>query len=73
MFLMHPPEPSNLAAKYLVDDMPGARARGTRLHGILMKIEAGGPVSELAQAYLVTNNLHCLHSLVVGRTDFATF
>lgn len=70
---MHPPEPSNLAAKYLVDDMPGARARGTRLHGILMKIEAGGAVSELAQAYLVMNQLHCLHSLVVGRTDFDTF
>lgn len=70
---MHPPEPSNLAAKYLVDDMPGARARGTRLHGILVKIEAGGPVSELAQAYLVMNQLHCLHSLVVGRTDFDTF
>lgn len=70
---MHPLEPSNLAAKYLVDDMPGARVRGTRLHGILMKIEAGGAVSELAQAYLVRNQLYCLHSLVVGRTDFDTF
>lgn len=73
ILLMLPPEPSNLAAKYLVDDMPGARARGTRLHGILMKIEAGSPVSELAQTYLLTNKLHCLHSLVVGRTDFASF
>jgi tetratricopeptide (TPR) repeat protein len=70
---MRPSEPSSLATKYLVDDLPGARQIGTRLYGILAKLDANAPVSELARAYLLTNNLRCLHALVEGQTDFETF
>lgn len=70
---MPPSEPSRLATKYLVDDLPGARQVGSRLHGILTKFDAGAPVSELARAYLLANKLHCLHALIDGQIDFGTF
>ena len=70
---MLPSNQISLATKYLVDDLPGARQIGTRLYGILVKIDSGEPVSEMARAFLLGNNLLCLHALVEGRTDFDTF
>ena len=70
---MLPSNQISLATKYLVDDLPGARQIGTRLYGILVKIDSGEPVSEMARAFLLANNLLCLHALVEGRTDFDTF
>lgn len=64
---------STLAAKYIVDDLPGARQIGSRLHGILKRFDGGSPVSELSRDYLIANGLHCLHSLIEGRTDLQTF
>lgn len=70
---MTPPAQSSLAAKYIVDDLPGAGQVGSRLHGILVRIEAGAPVSQLARDYLLANGLLCLHELVEGQTDPEAF
>lgn len=63
----------NLAAKYLVDDLPGARQRGSRLYGILEKFDAGLAVSGLARQYLATSGLNCLLALIEGQRSFDTF
>lgn len=70
---MLPSEQTSLAARYLVDDLPGARQIGGRLHGILAKFDAEGRASEMARAYLLANELLCLHALLEGRIDFDTF
>lgn len=62
----------NLAAKYLVDDMSGGRP-GSRLYGILEKIEAGLAVSGLARTYLATTGLNCLLALIDGQENFDSF
>jgi len=66
-------EQNSLAAKYVVDDLPGARQIGSRLHGILTSLEAGSPLSQLARDYLVASGLRCLHALAEGRTDLDAF
>ena len=66
-------EKTSLARRYLVDDLAGARQIGSRLHGILEKIHAGAPVSEMGRAYLLASKLLCLHALVEGQIDFDTF
>lgn len=66
-------EQSSLAAKYAVDDLPGARQIGSRLHGILTSLDAGSPISQLARDYLVASGLRCLHALAEGRTDLDAF
>ncbi|OJW71770.1 MAG: hypothetical protein BGO57_08025 [Sphingomonadales bacterium 63-6] len=64
---------TSLAAKYVVDDLPGARQIGSRLHGILTSLDAGSPVSQRARDYLVASDLRCLHALAEGRTDLDSF
>lgn len=66
-------EQGSLAAKYVVDDLPGARQIGSRLYGILASIDTGSPVSQLARDYLLANGLCCLHALIEGRTDLEEF
>jgi tetratricopeptide (TPR) repeat protein len=66
-------EQGSLAAKYVVDDLPGARQIGSRLHGILANIDTGSPVSQLARDYLKASGLCCLHALAEGRTDMEAF
>ena len=66
-------EHGSLAAKYVVDDLPGARQIGSRLYGILASIDTGFPVSQLARDYLMASGLGCLHALVEGRIDLEAF
>lgn len=54
---------NDLASHYLVDDLPGAVCVGARLHGILAKIDLGGPVSKFSQDFLGTHGLKALHAL----------
>lgn len=62
-----------LSTKYIVDDLPGARQIGSRLYGILSNIDTGSPVSQLARDFLTKSGLLCLHALVEGQVDLATF
>ena len=39
---------TSLAAKCLVDDLPGASQAGARLHSIMVKLKAAEPISEIA-------------------------
>lgn len=66
-------EQINLATKYVVDDLPGAKLIGARLNSILVKIDTGGPVSQLARNYLLASGLCSLHALIEGQTDLETF
>lgn len=70
---MVPSEQISLATKYGVDDLPGAKLIGARLHSILVKVDAGATVSQLARNYLVANGLCSLHALIEGHTDVETF
>lgn len=64
---------AGLAEKYLVDDLPGAALVGARLNGILQKIEAGEPLSPLAEAFLTSGGLNSLLALATGQIDRPTF
>ena len=64
---------NSLAERYVVGDLPGASQIGARLNGILVKFDAGLPVSSLSQQFLVANDLRALHALVNGQVDFGTF
>lgn len=64
---------AGLAEKYLVDDLLGAALIGARLNGILRKIEAGEPLTSLAQAFLTSGGLNSLLALVTGQIDRLTF
>lgn len=55
-FFMPASPRAGLAEKYLADDLPGAALVGTRLNGILQKIEAGETLTSLAQAYLTSSD-----------------
>ena len=57
----------------MVDDLPSARQTGSRLHGILVKLDAGDPVSERARTFLLTKKLLSLYALIEGRLDFDSF
>ena len=64
---------AGLAEKYLVDDLPGAALVGARLNGVLQKIEAGEPLTSLAQAFLTSGGLNSLLALASGQIDRPTF
>lgn len=64
---------AGLATRYLVDDLPGAVQVGARLHGILLKIDAGEQLTKPSQEFLTVNGLHALEALVNGRATWETF
>jgi hypothetical protein len=64
---------ARLAAKYIVDDLPGASRVGARLNGILQKIEAGETLTSWAQASLKSNGLNSLLALATGQIDRPAF
>ena len=70
---MKPSHNSALAQRYLVDDLSGAHQRGARLHGILLKIDAGEKITPLAQYFLATTGLHALDALANGQLSLAEF
>ncbi len=57
----------------VVDDLPGAARVGTRLNGILQKIEAGETLTPLAQASLMSGGLNSLLALATGQIDRPAF
>jgi hypothetical protein len=63
----------DLAEHYLLEDVPGAKQTGARLHGILMKIDAGEPLSRLAGEFLSASGLYALKALSDGEIGRATF
>jgi len=65
--------PSDLAQKYLVDDLPGATTPGARLHGILKTIEAGRVPTAHVLAFLAERGLLCLHDLAAGNLTLESF
>lgn len=66
-------EQASLAAKYFVDDLPGARQVGGRLHSIITNFDAQGQATELACDFLKSNGLLSLHALVSGHSDLDSF
>lgn len=64
---------AGLAEKYLVDDLPGAALVGARLNGVLQKIEAGEPLTSLAQAFLTSGGHDSLLALATGQIDRPAF
>lgn len=64
---------TDLAKKYLVDDLPNAKLFGSRLHGVLHKIEVGEKLSSLTQGYLKSCNLNALLGFALGQMGRATF
>lgn len=64
---------ASLAEKYLVDDLRGAALVGARLNGVLQKIDAGEPLTTLAQAFLKTGGLNSLLALATGQMNRQTF
>lgn len=70
---MTPPEQPSLAVKYFVDDLPGARQVGGRLHSIIANFDTKGQATELARDFLQANGLLSLHALVSGQSSFDSF
>lgn len=64
---------TDLAERYVVDDLPSALQIGARLNGILAKFDAGEPVSKLSQDFLLANDLRALHALINGQIDINKF
>lgn len=62
-----------LAKKYHVDDLPGAALTGTRLNGILNKIEAGDALSALALSFLETRGFTALKALSSCQIDLEAY
>ena len=67
------PAQTSLAEKFIVEDLKGARQQGSRLHGILMRMDAELPLSELARSHLLAVGLNALHALAVGEIDGDAF
>lgn len=61
------------ALHYLVDDLPGARAPGSRLQNILDCIRLGDPVTPLSQVFLHQQGLEALHRLATGTLSYEDF
>lgn len=64
---------ATLARRYLLEDLPGAAQLGARLNGILLKIDAGEPVTALQQHYLAKTGLHALNALADGKVTPSEF
>lgn len=64
---------TNLAEKYLVDDLPGAARVGARLNGILQKIDQGETLTLLAKSFLSENGLVALLAFAADELDRQAF
>lgn len=64
---------AEIACRYFLDDLPGARQTGARLHGVLLKIEAGEPLSRLSQDFIRTNGYASLDAWINKQIDWDTF
>lgn len=64
----------SLAARYLVDDLPGARQVGARLNGIsFCKIEAGETLSAAALQFPAERGLEAIRACVISQRDWSEF
>ncbi|WP_193175278.1 hypothetical protein [Oricola nitratireducens] len=61
------------AEKYLVDDLSSAALVGSRLNGILLKIEAGETLTFSAQGFLTSSGLVALPALATGQINRRIF
>lgn len=66
-------ENAELAQRYLLDDLPGADIYGSRLNGILLKIDSGEQVTALQRQFLATTGLHALKDLSDRKLTMAEF
>lgn len=64
---------NSLAERYILDDLPGASQTGARLNGILVKVDAGEPLSKLSQSFLAASKLEALQAMINGEIDWATY
>ncbi|MCT2398651.1 tetratricopeptide repeat protein [Novosphingobium mangrovi (ex Huang et al. 2023)] len=64
---------ADLAERYFLEDLPGAAQLGARLNGILLKIDAGEPVTALQRQFLVTTGLRALDALAEGQATLEEF
>lgn len=64
---------TDLAERYLVDDLPGAARVGTRLNGILQKIDQGATLTALARSFLADNGLEALRAFATDALDREAF
>lgn len=64
---------ADLAQRYFLEDLPGAAQLGARLNGILLKIDAGEPVTALQRQFLVTTGLRALDALAEGQATLEEF
>ena len=64
---------NSLAERYILDDLPGASQIGARLNGILVKVDAGEPLSKLSQSFLAASKLEALQAMINGEIDWATY
>ena len=64
---------NNLADQYFVDDQLSAARAGTRLNGILVKLNAGEPLSLLSQNFLATRGFKALYGLASGSINWVAF
>jgi tetratricopeptide (TPR) repeat protein len=63
----------DLAQKFVMDDLNGARIHGSRLYSILESVEAGRNVTDHQIAFLQTKGLHALVGLISGSLDRGEF
>ncbi len=66
-------EPIDLATRYFVDHLPGARIPGSRLRGILERLADGERPSTLQLAFLTDSGLLSLAGLASGELDHTSF
>lgn len=64
---------TTVAAQYFLDDLPGARTPGARLHDILKNVDNEMALSALQQGFLEEHGLHALLGLARGSLSRAEF
>lgn len=62
-----------LAKRYFLEDLPGAAQLGARLHGILLKIDAGERMTARGRDFLIKTGLYALVNWAEGKTSLAEF
>ncbi len=60
---------ADIAAMHFLDDVPGAMITGSRIHGILLKIVTGGPLTIIQEEYLRQHGYDALLRLALGELD----
>lgn len=70
--MKHAPS-DDLADRYLLDDLSGAKQTGARLNGILVKIDARNPISEWSLQFLTSNRLESLAALACGELEWEAY